>query len=106
LRANYRDRGVRIQEGADLLRRHVSPADHQTGTTCYPQKNRVVLHAAMLARTAAERISGRAIAHRRQRSATGDLLQPFHAENDDPQPQVRLAFGLTNLKPAPCRPWT
>ena len=27
-------------------------------------------------------------------------------ENDDPQPQVRAAFGLTNLKPAPCRPFT
>lgn len=25
-----------------------------------------------------------------------------YAEKDEPQPQVRLAFGLMNLKPAPC----
>ena len=28
------------------------------------------------------------------------------AANDEPQPQVRVAFGLMNLKPAPWRPCT
>ena len=32
-------------------------------------------------------------------STTWALTQ---AENDEPQPQVRLALGLLNLKPAPC----
>ena len=34
------------------------------------------------------------------------FVTQYQAENDEPQPQVRLAFGLTNLNPAPCNPWT
>lgn len=33
-------------------------------------------------------------------------LRRAQTANDEPQPQVRCAFGFTNLKPAPCRPST
>ena len=31
---------------------------------------------------------------------------PAQVANDEPQPQVRVAFGLRNLNPAPCSPVT
>src|SRR5262249_35018979 len=35
-----------------------------------------------------------------------EKAERVYAENDEPHPQVRVALGLTNLNPAPCRPFT